>query len=337
MAEPIQKKRHHYVPIAYLNAFADAEGRIFAYRKDAPVTPLHVRPSKIAFERYYYSQPLHDGGQDNNRLEDFFSTVESPWPSLVADLVAAKDVRDRMEELFQFMGLLRVRGPAARDPVELHLAHVTRRTAQRLVRAGELPPPPPGQEALLDNMAVSIDPHMSIHAMSDMARGFARLMGFIGFEVVHNTSNEPFITNDNPVQVFDPDVPEHSVLPYTVRPPRGRVELLLPISPRALIRGRSDLPVIRPGMQPSHVAMASAAEVRRANRFAARFGYRFIFANHAGLESLVAKYGALSPTIRIDDVPAGATGELNTMQMVFGPRPQKPKWTPRKPPDAVQE
>jgi Protein of unknown function (DUF4238) len=72
-----EKKRHHYIPITYLNNFTDAGGRVFAYRKDAPETPLHLRPSEIAFERYYYSQPLPGGWRDNNSLEDGFSTIEA--------------------------------------------------------------------------------------------------------------------------------------------------------------------------------------------------------------------------------------------------------------------
>ena len=52
---------------------------------------LHVRPNTIAFERYYYSQPLLNGEQDNNRLEDFFSQIEGTWPVLVKRLRAGSD------------------------------------------------------------------------------------------------------------------------------------------------------------------------------------------------------------------------------------------------------
>ena len=78
-----RKKRHHYIPIAYLNQFTDESGRIYAYRKDEPEIPLYVKPDNIGFERYYYSQPLPEGGQDNNKLENFFSEDESTWPSVV--------------------------------------------------------------------------------------------------------------------------------------------------------------------------------------------------------------------------------------------------------------
>jgi hypothetical protein len=81
-----EKTRHHYIPITYLNNFADSAGKVFAYRKDDPQTVLPVRPDAIAFEKYYYSQPSLDGGRDNNTFENFFGTIESTWNPLVARL-----------------------------------------------------------------------------------------------------------------------------------------------------------------------------------------------------------------------------------------------------------
>ncbi len=321
----MEKKRHHYVPITYLNGFTDNLGRIFGYRKDAPNPPLHVRPDEIGFEKYYYSQPTPDGGQDNNRLEDLFSTVEGIWPGIVADLSAGRQVGSRIEELFQFISLLRIRGPAARDPIELYLAHHARRTMLQLAAEGKIGPLPGG--LTFDDIEISIDPHQSLHGMIAMMGGFARLLGYFGIEVMHNTTAEPFATSDNPVVVFDPDVPEAGILPYTVRSPIGRVEMLLPISSKTMLRGRSGIAPHRAGDTLRHVEMSAGAEVRRVNRFVARFGYRFVFASHAGLGKLVEKHAALSPTVRFDEVDAGVHGQYEFMQMVFGPRPQKPKWT----------
>jgi hypothetical protein len=65
----------------YLTQFSDEAGRLWAYRKDEPYKALHVRPSEIAFERYYYySRPL-DGGRDDNAIKDFFNPLEGEWSS----------------------------------------------------------------------------------------------------------------------------------------------------------------------------------------------------------------------------------------------------------------
>lgn len=57
-----EKKRHHYVPVTYLEGFTNANGMITAYLKDDPTRPFEQKPENIAFHKYYYSQPLPDGG-----------------------------------------------------------------------------------------------------------------------------------------------------------------------------------------------------------------------------------------------------------------------------------
>jgi hypothetical protein len=191
-----EKKRHHYVPVAYLSAFTDKRGRVFAYRKDEPQKPLYVRPTEIAFQRYYYSQPMPDGGQDNNRIEDFFSSVESNWPGILAKCQAREylTVQD-VTHLFEFLGMMRVRVPAARDAVEAVLASSVKTVAKIMEDAGKLPPPPPDLADYLkfQNLEVTIDPHRSIHAMATLARGFAAVANVVGLEVLHLPVGETLI------------------------------------------------------------------------------------------------------------------------------------------------
>ena len=194
----------------------------------------------------------------------------------------------------------------------------------RLADEGRISAPPAG--LTFDDIDIAIDPHQSLNAMVAMLQGFGQLCNYFGLEVVHNATSEPFITSDNPVAIFDPDVPEDALQPYTVRPPEGRIELLLPVSSRVLLRGRSELPLVGADGRLGVAKMTRAAEVRRVNRYVARFGYRFVFADHPGLAPLVTKYAPLSPTIRFDDAKDGDEGEFTVMQMVFGPRPQKLKW-----------
>jgi len=64
----------------YLTPFSDEAGRLWAYWKDEPYKALRASDHpKIAFERYYYSQPL-DGGRDDNAIEDFFNQLAGEWP-----------------------------------------------------------------------------------------------------------------------------------------------------------------------------------------------------------------------------------------------------------------
>lgn len=129
MAPPNDKKKHHYVPIAYLSPFVDQRGQLWIYEKDRARAPFRSRPSQIAFENYYYSQPLTGGGQDNNTLEDLFSTIETDWTPLVKLLADRAPIGDRAAALFNFIALLRVRVPAIRDAIELQLAQSVRTTS----------------------------------------------------------------------------------------------------------------------------------------------------------------------------------------------------------------
>jgi hypothetical protein len=325
-----EKKRHHYIPITYLNRFTDDAGKVFAYRKDDAEKPLHLQPSAIAFERYYYSQPLPDGGRENNRFENFFGTIESTWNPLARKLCSSSGATTEFtdtdfENLFVFLGLMRVRVPAARDMVEVSLAEQVKAEARFLDQQGKLPPKPEGHKDILDHITVAIDPHQSMHAMVPLMQGFAFLLDQLGFEAIHNKTDVSFLTSDNPVICFDPAVPEARVLPYQVRPPHGSIELLFPVDPNTVLRGHTKLR--RPG-PPSlrHVVLTNRQDAKRINRFVARFGYRFVFSTDRTHEALIAKHARTSPVIKTDIVPHPAGGFLLLNGCVFGPRPVKPKW-----------
>jgi Protein of unknown function (DUF4238) len=312
-----EKKRHHFIPITYLNKFADTEGRVFAYRKDDPETALHLRPDAIAFERYYYSQPLPDGGRDNNTFENFFGTIESTWNRLAERLCSPAAINFTSSEfgdLFTFLILMRVRVPAARDMVEVTLSEQVKATTRLLDRQGKLPPKPAGlPDDILDHLSVAIDPHMSLHAIPHLARGFGILLNHLGFEVLHNKTDVSLVTSDNPVVCFDPTVPEGRVLPYQVRPPHGSMELLFPIDAATVLRGHTRLR--RAGHRSlGHAVLTDRQQAKRVNRFIVRFGYRFVFARDRSHEALIVRHASTSPVI---DMVSGC---------VFGPRPTKPKW-----------
>jgi hypothetical protein len=278
-------------------------------------TLLHSRGITTLSERYYYSQPLPDGGRDNNKLENFFGTIESTWNLLAARLRSGSGnfASSEFVDLFTFLILMRVRVPAARDMVEVTLAEDVKATARLLDQQGKLPPKPEGHENILEHASVAIDPHMSLHAMPHLARGFGKVLDYIGFEVLHNKTNVTFLTSDNPVVCFDPTVPEGRVLPYQVRPPYGSIELLFPIDAETLLRGHTGLRRSGPRIL-GNTVLTDRQEVKRINRFTARFGYRFVFARGRTHGSLIVKHASTSPVMNM----------LNGC--VFGPRPAKPKW-----------
>lgn len=320
-----QKKRHHFVPKAYLNPFCDQRGRLLVYRKDNPQDPLHVAPDATQFRRYYYSQPTSEGGQDNNTLEAFFSTIESDWPETVGKLHRREYVNDRLESIFQFMALQRVRVPAARDATEAMLAQTVKDTMKVMLANGELPPPPHGLEDLPNQIQVSIDPHRSIHAMVATMQGMGRLYSMLGFAAVHNATARIFLTSDNPVLWFDPSLPFDAQRPYTINPDGGPAFLVFPVSPKLALVGSTEYKdtFSRHGLMHSDVPDETWVDLINAQ--VCRFAYEAVIARSAGQEEVIAKYADVSPVHEAVTQQVGK-GMATIHRQVFGPRVAKPKW-----------
>ena len=319
-----QTKRHHFVPKAYLKAFCDRLGKLRVYRKDGPAEPLHQVPNATQFRKYYYSQPTPDGGQDNNTLETVFSSIESHWPETVAKLHARGDVNDRLENIFQFIALQRVRVPASRDAAESMLAQTVKDTMEVMLANGKLAPPPPGLADLPDLVQVSIDPHQSIHSMVAMMQGMGQLFSTVGFAAVHNATERPFLTSDNPVLWFDPSLSFDEQRPYTVQP-GGPVLLVFPVSPKLALIGSTQYKEVFGTHGLQHSDVPDVGMVDLINAQVCRFAYEAVIAQSLGQEEVIAEFASVSPVHEALPVPL-AKGMATIHRYAFGRRPTKPKW-----------
>lgn len=320
-----QTKRHHYVPKAYLKAFCDDQGKLLVYRKDAPTQPLHQVPDATQFRRYYYSQPMPDGGQDNNKLEAAFSSIETHWPATVAKLHARGDVNDRLENIFHFIALQRVRVPASRDMAESILAQTVKDTLTFMQATGELPPLPKCFEDLPNQVQVAVDPHRSIHAMVSMLHGMAKFFSLIGLAAVHNNTGVPFITSDNPVLWFDPSVPFNEQRPYTIQP-GGPVIFVFPVSPKLALIGSTQYSELFRTRGLQHTDVPDQDMVYAINSQVCRFAYEAVITQEVGWEELIAEHAGVSPVHEAVNIPV-AKGMATMHRMAFGQRATKPKWT----------
>lgn len=321
----MEKKRHHFVPKAYLKAFCNPKGRVLVYRKDEPEKALPLDPDATQFRNYYYSQPKPDGGRDNNALEDHFSTIESDWPETVARLASRGDVNDRLSNIFEFMSLQRVRVPAARDAAEAIDAQMVKSALASMHAEGKLPPLPQGLEDLPHQVEVAIDPHRSIHAMVAMLQGMGQLYDSIGLAVVHNKTERPFLSSDNPVLWFDPSVPFEMQEPYSVSPNGGQVMLIFPVSPKLAILGSNEYAKIYARHGLMHIDMHDEKWVSKTNEQICRFAYEAVLASSPGQEDLILRYAEKSPVLETSMLP-GKGGLLIVHRQVFGKRVPKPKW-----------
>lgn len=317
-----QKKRHHYVPKAYLNAFCNEAGRLLVYRKDAPGKPLHVAPDATQFRRFYYSQPQLDGGTDNNRLEDMFSDIEGDWPDTVLRLHRRENMDEKLNNIFEFIALQRARVPASRDAVEAMLAATVKTSMKTMLETGKLPLPPKGFEDLPEKLVISIDPHRSIQAMVAIIEGMGLLFSSIGLAAVHNATPLPFLTSDNPVVWFDPSLPFAQQRPYTVRLD-GPIVMQFPVSPTLMLLGASEYKKHFSTHGLTHCNVPDEGWVEQVNAQTCRFGYEAVIAQSPGQETIINEYVAVSP---VHQAITMSVGDATLHRYVFGPRIPKPKW-----------
>jgi hypothetical protein len=195
--------------------------------------------------------------------------------------------------------------------------------ARHLDAAGKLPPKPKGFQDILSRVEVPINPHQSIHAMVSVAQGIGQVFDRVGFGALHNKTEIPFLTSDNPVIWFDHSVKDSDLQPYVLRPD-GPVVLLFPVSPSLVIYGDSPT---RDQFASEGLGVADLSDtglVEAINRQVCRFGYQTIYAQKAGQERLIQEHATLSPVIRFDRITKGK-GEIVKFQMAFEKRECKPK------------
>lgn len=318
------KKRHHYIPRAYLRFFCDRAGKVYVYLKDNPTKVIHQTPDNTAFHKYYYSQPLPGGGQDNDSLEDLFSKTESGWPLLVQRLQNRENTPALVSELFEYVCLQRVRVPAVRDAAEKMDAGLIKATMLNLEARGKLPPKPKGFEDILDHIQIAIDPHRSIHAMPTFMRAMGLVLDQMGFGIFRNVTKNPFLTSDNPVIYFDPSVPEDHMQPYNLQP-GGQIVLCFPMTPELVLYGYAGMREAFSRRGLDYADFDDLDKIDLMNRLICRFAYKAVYARDPGCEALVKEFAHKSPILKTMIVPS-EDGHMVVQQSIFGARDAKVKW-----------
>jgi hypothetical protein len=324
----MKKKKHHFVPRTYLQSFAGDDGYLYVYNKDAPDQPFRSLPENTAFHKYYYSVPDQLKGVDHNMLEDSFSEVENKWPGIVKRLEQKENLADSIEDLYVFIALQRARVPALRDSMELAEGEIVKSTLLMLEQQGLLPPKPKALEglSLAEAVEVSIDPYRSIQNMPSIMSGVGQILDWIGLSVLHNKTDIPFITSDNPVIYLDPTVRREAVQPYNIDRERKDIVFLFPVSPTMMLFGTSEM---REDFKKCGVLHGRDFDnprlVQELNRDVCRFAYKAVFSKNDDIGSLVREHAGTSPVIKLDTLPMGG-GNLTVGRHVFGERVEKPKW-----------
>ena len=292
MTRPV-RKRHHFVPITYLNGWTRSDGRVLAYPADGQGKRLCVRPDEIGFEKYYYSIELEDGSRDHDSFEDLFGGVESRWPRVLSAIEAGMIGPQEAHWLYSMMTIMRTRGPAARKFNESVMAVEMRTGVKVFAELGKLPEKLRRYEDQLDTVPIAVNSQQTLARMSDDMKRFGDLMRPLGFEVLVNETEAPFITSDNPVAYYDAADPGIRIPYYEGR----ALELYFPLSGKHVLHGSPKL--LRHGPLPRFRLLREPGRVRAINRITARFAYRFAFAVDDSAADLIGQHSGTSPVAHI--------------------------------------
>jgi Protein of unknown function (DUF4238) len=295
-----EPKQHHYIPETYLDNFCGGDGTLWLYdkweRKSFP-----SRPKKVLKEHFYYAQPDHERKVWNHNIEKFFSEkIEDEWPSTVDLIQEGPKALSSLHNLYMFLYATRVRVPNCRKAVEYVLQQQVRVISSaikdREFLEGERQAITQINKALDSNFEsmeelydagvinITIDPHRSLLAMADLARGFSRVVSTIQFHFIKNCTPIDFNCSDNPIVYFPANQQPDCCEPYQFRQ-NLPFEFIFPITRQYCLYHNSSYPI-----RAQEIATTETKDfdlVRRINFFVGAFADRFVVSSkQLGLSDL---------------------------------------------------
>jgi Protein of unknown function (DUF4238) len=242
MSEP---KQHHYIPETYLENFCGEDGVLWLHDKwEGKSFPS--RPTKVLKEHFYYAQPDHERKVWNHNIEKFFSEkIERDWPSTVRLIHEGANAVKNLRHFYMFLYAMRVRVPNCRKSVEYALQQQVKVVSGLIKDKKFLDDEKRGiaqiNKVLNSNFRnmeelygagvinITIDPHRSLLAMVDLAKGFSLVVSTIQLHFVKNCTAADFNCSDNPIVYFPAGQQPHRCEPYQFRPKRP-FEFIFPIT-----------------------------------------------------------------------------------------------------------
>jgi hypothetical protein len=216
------KKKHHYVPIFYLNYFTDNKGFVFVYDKEDNKI-FSAKPESIAFEKYYYTIEDESGEAGPEMVEDLFSQIETYGGQAFKRLIFKETLNDKEKSnLCAFIACMFIRGPNYRSNVNNAFTDLTERI-RRSVASNEslfnktviphLKEEFPSynisseeiRKYILDGeYSIKVKPIVSLYTGIPSILTFGEILFNMKWNFYVATEELHFLTCDNPVSVFDP-------------------------------------------------------------------------------------------------------------------------------------
>jgi hypothetical protein len=286
-------KQQHYIPQAYTKRFANQAGLLVVYDLWDSGRLFYPGPRSAFKAKGLYNQPVHAERRLDASLETFFSKAEDRIPKFVQRLEAKESLEpDTHTDIIEYLCMMRTRVPSTLKAATTLLAEMVRR--EPYADAIQLPDsirkifsdthpqfsdvlhkPDVSLKTLIDIglLVVPIDPHRALTAMPHLVASLAPIFGRYGMiKIVHNTTDVPFLSNDNPVMYYSRGFGE-AITPYP-RSPFDEIELFAPLTPAMAIYSSTRTPGTA-----LHSDISDRTVVDRLNRITVMFADRHIFSS----------------------------------------------------------
>jgi len=333
-------KQHHYIPETYLENFCGEDGTLWLYdkweRRSFP-----SQPNSVLKQHMYYAQPDHKRKTWNHNIEHFFSNkIETHWPNTVQIIEGGPGSTRELSNLYMFLYATRVRVPNCRKAVEYALQQQVRVVSGMIKEPNFLDDERKGIALINKHLNanfqsmdeiydagiinITIDPHRSLLAMADIAKGFSLVVLSMQFHFIKNRTPIDFNCSDNPIVYFPAGQQPSACAPYQFRLNRP-FEFIFPVTKRCCLYHNSHYPI--GAQQIVSTETNDCNFVRRVNNFVGAFADRFVVSTKELSQSDLPT-GNLCPRLKVSKHRNGR-GTLLFFKYEMGEPLKLPRWRTR--------
>jgi hypothetical protein len=295
------KRRHHFLPEAYLRGFANKEDSnwLWLYEKGSSKV-VRSSPKDVFVRKDFYAVELGEKEKDFNKIENVISDFENLTIPSVRKITNKEDLSDHdIKNVADFVAFCINRVPTFQHSVNRMGETMARETARILSKRDVFLPTPPSLGAdktvhdLLEEGVIKVEVKSPFRlAMMGAFTGTSEVLLEMDWCFLQSEPGFRFITSDNPVAIADPDfVPGTRGLGVAFL----NAEVTFPLSPKICFIAA------RQNFRKRYVRIPRR-DIDQINRRTAMFAERYVVASEESprISRLVERYATMRMTHKID-------------------------------------
>lgn len=283
MAQP---RKHHFLPQFYLREFSADRARIWQIEKSSG--RAFGAPIKDTAAIRDFHEIDSDSVDDPHAIEKKLAEIEGAIAPCFREFLAEGFANEAaLNEVIGLITMLRMRVPAMKAHIDKFQKEYIRSTGKMLREIGEIPPPPPGLEDVLDfdNLTITVSNWKTLELMFHGAGNSEAIECLANMRITLYLApiGCEFITSDQPVSLFHPTIKPTD--PIGAGLVSDGVEVSVPLS-------RSKLLMFDHRFGQNRVMVATADEMAEFNRRTIVMADRFVYASYRSdglVESVLAE------------------------------------------------